>query len=255
MSIIKVIDVRTVAPLVKDWEETLIWSCLQGCMGQASTVDSPVPESVQILVGAFCFFAGKPTIELVKHKPDGYSDFIIMAPQTMEWGILIEEVYGKRATKHTRYAIKKEPYIFDKERLSHYVKQLSPEFTLTMIDERLYHQIRQYPWACDLCCNFATYDEYREHGIGVVALKNGEIVSGASSYSYYQGGIEIEIDTREDFRRRGLALSCGAKLILECIKTGLYPSWDAQNLGSVALAEKLGYHYDQDYVAYEVYPY
>ena len=55
MPVVKVIDVRTVAPLVKDWEETLIWSCLQGCMGQAYTVDSSVPESVQILIGAFFF--------------------------------------------------------------------------------------------------------------------------------------------------------------------------------------------------------
>ena len=75
---------------------------------------------------------------------------------------------------------------------------------------------------------------------------------GASSYSTYDKGIEIEIDTREDHRRKGLAYACGAKLILECQKRDLYPSWDAQNKSSVALAEKLGYHFSHEYVAYEV---
>ena len=65
-------------------------------------------------------------------------------------------------------------------------------------------------------------------------------------------GIEIEIDTREDHRRKGLAYACGAKLVLECLEKGLYPSWDAQNKWSVALAEKLGYHFSQEYVAYEI---
>lgn len=33
---------------------------------------------------------------------------------------------------------------------------------------------------------------------------------------------------------------------------GLYPSWDAANRESVALAEKLSYHFDREYTAYQV---
>ncbi len=89
-------------------------------------------------------------------------------------------------------------------------------------------------------------------GLGFVAVKDGEIVAGASSYLVYHGGLEIEIDTRMDHRRRGLAYACGAKLILECLNRGIYPSWDAHNLASVSLAEKLGYHLDYEYLAYEL---
>lgn len=78
---------------------------------------------------------------------------------------------------------------------------------------------------------------------------------GASSYSAYLGGIEIEIDTKKEYRRKGLASVCGARLILECISRDLYPSWDAQNLWSAALAEKLGYHFGYEYDAYEIYGY
>ena len=78
------------------------------------------------------------------------------------------------------------------------------------------------------------------------------IVSGASSYTRYREGIEIEVDTVESERRKNLALIVCSALILRCLKEGLYPSWDAQNMGSVHLAEKLGYEFDHTYVAYEV---
>lgn len=111
-----------------------------------------------------------------------------------------------------------------------------------MLDKKHRDWVSQYP----------DYESYKTLGLGVVILKDGEPVSGASSYSSYRNGIEIQIDTREDFRRKGLASSCAAALILECTKRGLYPSWDAQNPGSVALAEKLGYHFDYEYEVYEI---
>ncbi len=36
----------------------------------------------------------------------------------------------------------------------------------------------------------------------------------------------------------------------ECLKKGLYPSWDARNKDSVALSEKLGYHFDKKYTTF-----
>jgi len=88
---------------------------------------------------------------------------------------------------------------------------------------------------------YKDYKAYKNLGLGIVVLKDGELVAGASSYSRYDRGIEIEIGTQEDHRRKGLAYACGAKLIL------LYPSWDAQNKWSVTL----GYHFSHEYVAYE----
>ena len=121
-----------------------------------------------------------------------------------------------------------------------------------MIDEKLFWQCREIEWCRDLVWQYDDYPRYQKYGLGAIILKDEEPVSGASSYSSYIGGIEIEIDTRKDYRRRGLAYISGAKLILECLKRGWYPSWDAQNRWSVALAEKLGYHFDYEYVAYEV---
>lgn len=244
---------KYIEKLFGDWQETLIWSCLQGVMGHLYVTNQEHPDCVMALLGDFCFFAGEPNEELVLFKPKGsQQDFVIMIPQTDEWAILIEEVYGKCARKVERYAIKKEPDIFDRTKLQKIVSDMPAEYELQMIDEVWFHRCKEMGWCRDWVSQYDSYEMYKKHGLGVILLKDGEVVSGASSYSGYQGGIEIEIDTREDYRRKGLASICGAKLILECLERGWYPSWDAQNLGSVALAERLGYHFDKTYVAYEI---
>ena len=151
-----------------------------------------------------------------------------------------------------RYAMEKEPDIFNRNRLENIIEQLPSEYTLRMIDEPVFHECRKENWCGDLVSQFADYNSYQRMGLGVVVMRDEVPVAGASSYTVYQGGIEVEIDTKMEYRRRGLATVCGAKLILECLDRGWYPSWDAQNLWSVALAEKLGYHFSHEYDAYEV---
>lgn len=235
------------------WDETMILSCLQGCMGTAWADSDVSPKAAQLVIADFCFFAGEPSAELVKNCPPGRrSGFIIMIPQNGRWAGLIEDIYGENAVKVARYAIKKEKDIFDASALSRIVENVGAEYEIKLIDCGIYDMAVKNKWSEDLCSQFEGCEDYLARGLGVAALHKGELVSGASSYTVYRGGIEIEIDTREDYRRRGLALACGARLILACLEVGLYPSWDAQNKGSVALAQKLGYHFDKEYPAYEV---
>lgn len=234
-----------------DWSESIIWSCLQGIMGEVHI--NSEKDAAMALLGDFAFYAGNPSEEFIRYKPEGcVQDFMIMVPQNDAWAALIEKSYGDKAKKVTRYAIKKEGNIFEISKLKQAVSELPEGFELKLLEEREYNLCRNSGWANDLVSQFEDYDTYRKLGLGAVVLKNGELLAGASSYSRYDQGIEIEIDTRKDHRRKGLAFACGAKLILECLKKGLYPSWDAQNKWSVALAEKLGYHFSHEYTAYEI---
>ncbi|WP_455810536.1 GNAT family N-acetyltransferase [Clostridium butyricum] len=253
MCIYEIKNKKSLEKLAEGWDETLIWSYLQGYMGTAYTNNIKTMESVQIVVGDFCFFLGEPKEEIVNHKPEFFkSDFIIMVAKDEGWSELIEKVYSERAVKRERYAIKKETDSFDKEKLKIIAETLEKSYEVKMIDEKIYNQIMNNKWSMDLCSQFKDYKDYKLRGIGTAVLKDGEIVSGASSYTVYNGGIEIEIDTRRDERRKGLASVCAAKLILECLDRNLYPSWDAQNKWSLALAEKLGYHFFKAYPVYEV---
>ena len=246
-------DTKEAAPLFEGWQETMIWSCLQDVMG-AVYADSPKkPISAMAVLGDFCFLAGAPKKEFILSEfTYGKEGFMIMVPQDQAWGNMIEEILGKKAKKTVRYAIKKEPDIFDRKKLQAFAEAVPAGYTLRMMDEELYRLCGEAKWCKDWVSLYQNYTEYQKYGLGVVLLKGGEPVSGASSYSGYIGGIEIEIDTRPDHRRRGFACICGARLILECLKRGWYPSWDAQNKWSAALAEKLGYHVDREYAAYEV---
>lgn len=240
--------------LFSGWEETIIWSCLQKVMGRIYANDTKNPTAAVALLGDFGFLAGQADAEFLLALKSAVckQDFLILVPQNKSWSGVIETCYGENCRRVTRYAFKKETEGFDLLKLEALVKGLPEEYQLTMIDQQWYSYCGQTSWCKDLVSQYESFEQYAGLGLGVLILKDGIPVSGASSYSSYRSGIEVEIDTRNDHRRKGLAAVCAAKLILECLKRNLYPSWDAQNLWSVALAEKLGYRFSHEYTAYEL---
>ncbi|MCR5498865.1 MAG: GNAT family N-acetyltransferase [Acetatifactor sp.] len=240
-------DVSKVAYLFEGWQETLITSCLQNVMGKIYVSDLESPKSAMAYVGCFAFYAGVPDKELVRNKPNG---FVIMTPQNKEWEACIEACFPT-AKKVTRYAIKKDTR-FDQDYLRNLTEKLPDGYDLKEIDEKIYDMCLPDPVTRDFVSSFESKEKYLEIGRGMVIQKSGRIVAGASSYTRYREGIEIEVDTVEQERRKGLATIACAALILRCLEEGLYPSWDAQNMHSVHLAEKLGYEFDHEYTAYEV---
>ena len=240
-------DTNKVKDIFEGWEETLIYSCLQKVMGKVYVTDNEKPESAFAYVGCFGFLAGKPDKELVLGKPDGFS---ILVPQSDAWASLIEECYPD-AKRVTRYAIKKDTK-FDTEALKKNLELLPEGYEIKPIDSEVYDKCFGDPVTEDFVSSFGSKEKYLELGRGMVILKAGKIAAGASSYTRYKEGIEIEVDTQEAERRKHLALVVCSALILRCLEEGLYPSWDAQNMNSVRLAEKLGYEFDHEYAAYEV---
>lgn len=240
-------DTKKVQKLFDGWEETLIYSCMEQVMGKIYVTDMEMPRSAYAYVGCFAFYAGEPDEELMRSKPSG---FTIMVPQNEGWAWLIEKCFPE-AKRITRYAIKKGTE-FDLQKLQKFAKQLPPEYELKNIDSDIYEQCLKSHQMADFVAAFGDREKYLTYGRGMVILKKGRIVSGASSYTRYKNGIEIEVDAIEEERRKHLATVACAALILRCLEENLYPSWDAQNMNSVHLAEKLGYEYSHEYLAYEV---
>ena len=233
--------------LFSGWNETLIASCLQGVMGRAYVAG----DAAAAYLGDLSFYAGTPSEELLRFKPNPESTFVIMVPGSEAWEPLLEEIYGEKAKKVTRYAIRKDT-VFDRTHLEEIKARLSEGYTMEPLGEDVYSYCQENEWCRDWVSQFEFYEDYHRRGLGMVIKKDGVPISGASSYSVYNGGIEIQIDTHTDYRRQGLAAAAAAALILECLDRNLYPSWDAASLWSVALAEKLGYQFDHEYDAYFV---
>ena len=66
--------------LFDGWEETMVWTCLQGHMGQVMTEGGPPPVSALCAVGDFCFLAGLPSRTLASQ-----ADRPILIPRTSDW--------------------------------------------------------------------------------------------------------------------------------------------------------------------------
>ena len=240
-------DTSKVESLFAGWEETLIYSYLQKVMGKILVTDTDNPVSAMAFVGCFAFLAGEPDRELIVNKPDG---FVIMTPQNERWSELIEACFPD-ARKVTRYAIRKDT-VFDRNRLAEMVSETPEGYELKKIDSDIYDLCMKDPVTADFVSAFGSKEKYLELGRGMVILKDGKIVSGASSYTRYREGIEIEVDTVPFERRKGLATIVCAALMLACLEEGLYPSWDAHDMNSVQLSKRFGYEFDHEYTAYEV---
>jgi len=255
MGIHRAMDRAILEPLFADWPENLVRSTLDGCMGEAYVNDTHT--AAQVVNADFSFLAGDTQCAeaqtLVAHVPEGFhADTFIIAAKEDAWYPLIEQQFGNRAARSERYAIRKDVHHFNPEKLRGFAQTLPEGIELLQMDGERYRLAQRIEWATDFVSQFADEADFLARGLGVMALRNGELLAGASSYVVFKGGIEVEIDTRKDMRRQGLATACGAMLVLLCLERGLYPSWDAANRDSVALAEKLGYVFDHPYPIYKV---
>ena len=231
--------------LFAHWDSPMVGACLQGRMGRILPLGQ---SSALASIGDFCFLAGEPSPELVER-----ADAPILVPGSAGWEEVIRAVLGERAVPFTRYATRQEPENLRQDRLIHFIRSLPQEFIVRPIGREMYFTLMEEEWARDLCGCFADASDFLGRGLGFVVTQGGGLpLAGAASYAVCDGAIEIEIDTRPDFRRMGLATACGGKLILECLRRGLYPGWDAHDRRSLALAEKLGYRLAHPYTAYWV---
>ena len=239
-------DTSKVEKLFANQVDSMVTSCLQKMMDSKIYVtDLENPKSAMTHLAEFAFFAGEPDRELASFKPRGV---VGMMPCSEAWAKLIEECQPD-ADKVTRYAIKKDTK-FNRANLERLVAALPEGYEIRRIDGDLYDKCMEIDDFEDGVCHFGSKEAYLKQGRGFVALKDGEPVSMASSYTVYREGIEIEVDTLDEERRKGLASAVCAALILSCLDDGLYPSWDAANMNSVHLAEKLGYEFSHEYPCY-----
>lgn len=248
-------DQRYIAfPLCKGFkaDDVVLTSCLEGNLGRV-WVDHFSEPKVAVVVGAdFCFLFGDTNaiqvVNLKAHLHEHAQRKVIVC--SSDWGQLIEQQFPNEHKKFKRYAVRISS--FNDTDLRQFTNNIDEKFTIKKIDKALYYKALQRNWTEDFCSFYKSYDDFEANGLGYVIIDNDEIVAGASSYTYCKGKIDITIGTLEEYRRQRLALACASKLILECLNRNILPQWDAANLQSVALAEKLGYQFVQEYTVYSI---
>ena len=92
------------AALFSGWNDTLILSCLQGMMGKVYVEG----DAAAAYLGDFSLFVGTPSESLLRFKPNPNCGFLIMTPGNSDWEAKIPAVFGEKAKRTTRYAIRKD---------------------------------------------------------------------------------------------------------------------------------------------------
>lgn len=249
-------EMNCLIPLIREKQDVELWAVVEGKMlGKAWVDNKKNPLTALVLIADFCFLLGlnenegnevciKKLLEKFKGK--------IFVPYSNYWNLFIEKHFSNNHKKYIRYAIKREQDVFDRYKLKNFIDIVEHEFFIEKIDQNNYNKVLEDEFMADCCSNFSSLEDFLNNGIGYIIIHENEIISGASSYSYCNGAISITIGTKREYRKKGLALACASKVILECLDKNVYPKWDASNLESVTLAEKLGYHFDKEYEVYSI---
>ena len=215
-------------------------------------VDNPnSPNSAVGYLGRWVYCVGKPNKALITRKE---KEWLMLFPQNKGWDKLIRECYPE-AERVTRYAINHDAN-FDKEKLQSLIKTLPEGYEIKKIDEKVYDLCKKVDDDDleDLIGWCSSKKQFLEIGLGYVVIKDDKVVGGASTAYRFPNAIDIEVDVSKKHRRKGLASAASAKLILDCLERGWKPTWDAANMMSVHLSEKLGYTFSHKYRCYSISP-
>lgn len=228
--------------LFKDIRFFMGHSVLDGNMGEAYVDNISNPNFAILIVRKYCFMSGniekESLYELINNK---LKQYILIPSDNLK--IVIEEIYKDNITKLERYSIKKKP-VFDRKKLQKYITKVPAKYSLQEIDKNAAERIKKEKF-------ISITDDYEKNGVGYYCIFNNEIIGVASSDIFYKDGIEVNIKVKDEYRREGIATALSSKLILKCLEENKKISWDAANLWSVGLAEKLGFEYDFTYNIYK----
>jgi hypothetical protein len=85
-------------------------------------------------------------------------------------------------------------------------------------------------FSSDHLVNYESPEDFIARGFGFCILDKDEIASVATTFASCEAGIEIQINTREAYKQKGLATAVAARLILpECFQ--FIPCWSGTICG------------------------
>ncbi|MDM5258968.1 GNAT family N-acetyltransferase [Bacillus toyonensis] len=243
---------RKLVSMFEDFNNVILLSYLQGHMGRAWVNNLENPTVAQVTVGIFTFYTGDPNVKETEELLRNIPEKMLVIVNSEEWKKRLEAFYERKIDKFLRYKFKRNSEFFNRSKLQSFISTLPKGYELRRIDEHIANNSTLHKLSEDFTSQFQSVEDYLNRGIGYSILYNGAVICGASSYSIYDEGIEIEVATDLNHRRKGLATVVSAALILDCLEKGKYPNWDAANTTSAKLAEKLGYVFDKAYDTYFV---
>lgn len=199
--------------------------------------DSPMnPRAAVMAVGDFLLCGGAADAALLRTAlAFARKAWLVYAPG--RWLQTLEGVAPFRLTERQAFRPDVQP---DDAHLRRLLAELPENVRLQPLEGPWIPWCRAREWSRDFVSQF-TDEGFAADGLGMLVMRDGTPVSGASAYVRYPGGLEVQVTTREDCGGRGYAVLASAALILCAHARGLTATWDAANPVSARIAVKLGY--------------
>ncbi len=208
---------------------------IEGQMGRAYVDDPERPTAWRITVGPFWYFAGDADGPGGRALLAEFPPYNLFMPSPPEWVAAAKERFSDKLVSFPRYSFTAES--LNEAHLSAILDASPCRDHVRRVDADLLARPDNYVEIDD----FDSPADFLERGIGYTLLEGDKLAGAAYSSLVCSRGIEVSLFVDEPYRRRGIATAISAALLLECVRRGLRPNWDAANLESCALAERLGY--------------
>ncbi len=147
-------------------------------------------------------------------------------------------------------------YVCTELKIDHWIEHVPNGFQVRRIDEKLLQtrhiKIPEHLTAW-MKTNWGSISDFLKKGFGFCTLHDKQIVSWSVVDCASGNACEIGIHTHEDYRRQGLAtLTVAATVDYSLLNGFKYVGWhcDEYNLGSIGVAEKVGFRLERKYTQY-----
>ncbi len=143
---------------------------------------------------------------------------------------------GAAVVKHTRVNFK-----FNRGKFDQFKRQIDlTAYSFCDVDKTLYDETNGSVVPNKFWNNAS---DFALHGVGFALMVEDQAVAVAFSSFMHDEMLELGMETKSDYRRRGFASIISAKLVEYCLERGLEPVWACRqgNHGSYNLAVKLGF--------------
>lgn len=246
--------------LFKEPTDSVIISILEGKKGNVWTDENKVQAFA--FDGIYGYFDGQITKKFVMealYVADELKsvDNVTIVPQNeISEKVLVQALDEYKQIKYekkSRYLMREPVEGFNRELLQGYTASLPENMRIEGFDEIYFNQMKNDTTLEYLTESYKDYDEFKNVGVGFLITEKVNIVAGAVSYSVFSEGIEVQLMTVPEYRGKGLAGIVVARLLLYCAENSLRAIWDAANLTSVSIANKMGYVLKRQYNAYTLY--
>ncbi len=250
-------DFNKIIPLVKSQNELSVFSVINGAMpGEiyANSIDNPTAALIKtcecnLIVGSSSDVNFNSEVSMVI---DFWNP---LTPDSSEWIDLIPTIHKN----HFIRKYKRRHYILSIDDFKECNKHLEDGFIIEKIDTDLLRNAsyenseKLLEWIAD----WGDDTRFEKDGAGYFIHNGNVIVSWSLSDCSFDKEITIGIHTDERYRKNGFGKIVVSAVVKDCFNKGYEKiNWLCvdTNKGSIALAEKLGFKYNNNYYAFSTYP-